>query len=331
MARRLDPFMAGMFAAIAAGAVWPAAGGLEQALDLTCTLAVGLLFFLHGAAIAPRHAFQGLRAWRLHALIFSLTFVVFPLLVAPAAWISNLPHGLSTGFLFLAVLPSAVSSSIAYTALARGNVPAAVCAAAASNILGLLMTPILLSLLLRVSPAAGFDLLAAFKGVVFQLLAPFALGQGSRLLAGSWVERRPRALASYDQAVIVLVIYVAFSQSAGLWTTLSWRLAILALVACLALLCAVFLVAVVAARSLRLSRDDEIAAVFCGSKKSLASGLPLAQVLFAGSPEFGLIILPIIIYNQVQIIAGVFLARRYAQGALDKEDASQPQIRTALE
>ncbi len=331
MARRLDPFMAAMFAAIAAGMIWPAVGHVATALDHASAAAVALLFFFHGAVVAPRDIARGLTQWRLHALIFGLTFGAFPILVLPLILIPGLPEGLTTGFVYLAVLPSAVSSSIAYTAMARGNVPGAICAAAASNVLGLLLTPVLLSVFLRVSPEAGFDLLGSVRGVVIQLLAPFAAGQTARLVAPSWIARYESRLGQYDQAVIVLVIYVAFSHSmqADLWSTLPWRFLAFALAACLLLLCAIFAVAILAARGIGLSREDEIAAVFCGSKKSLASGLPLAQVLFAGAPSFGLIVLPIIIYNQVQIIAGAVVARRYAAKHVesrDKTEIANPEI-----
>ena len=81
-----------------------------------------------------------------------------------------------------------------------------------------------------------------------------------------------------------------------------------------ALLLAVMIgLAIGVARAAGLSRADEAAAVFCGSKKSLASGLPMANVLFAGQAGLGMIILPIMIYNQIQIVVGAVIARRYAR------------------
>lgn len=309
-----DPFMLAMFAAIGLSSAWPASGDSLQRLQGLSSLAVGLLFFLHGAAIAPRDLMNGVRQWRLHALIFALTFAVFPLLVlpfslAPPAW---MPDGLATGFVYLGVLPSAVSSSIAFTAMARGNVPGAICSAAASNVFGLLLTPILLGLLTKVSGGGALDPAQALKDVCLGLLLPFAAGQALRPALGGWLDRNSRWLGRYDQSVIVLVIFVAFSQSAGIWADAPWPILLVALALCVLLLAAIFVLAMVAARAARLSREDEIAAVFCGSKKSLASGLPLAQILFAGSAGFGLIVLPIILYNQVQIVFGAVMAKRYA-------------------
>jgi sodium/bile acid cotransporter 7 len=253
-----------------------------------------------------------------------MTFAVFPAITLPFALAppSLIPPALATGFIYLGVLPSAVSSSIAFTAMARGNVPAAICSAAASNLLGLLLTPLLLSLVLKMSAGDGFDIAHALKQVMLELLLPFAAGQAIRPLARGLIERGKRRLEQYDQGVIVLVIYAAFSQSTadGLWKTLPPATLAAAVLACVALLGLVLALTIAAARALGFSREDEIAAVFCGSKKSLASGLPLAQVLFAGSPGFGLIILPIMLYNQVQIMIGAGVARRYARGERSTPD-----------
>jgi sodium/bile acid cotransporter 7 len=319
MFKRLDPFMLLMAGAVGAAILWPAEGRDLARLQTASTLGVALLFFFHGAAVSPQDVRRGLVQWPLHLFIFVTTFAVFPAITLPFALVppSLLPPALATGFVYLGVLPSAVSSSIAFTAMARGNVPAAICSAAASNLLGLLLTPLLLTLLLKMSAAGGFDIAQALREVTLELLAPFAAGQAIRPLARGLIERGKRRLEQYDQGVIALVIYAAFSQSTadGLWQALPPALLAAAALACVALLALVLAMTVAAARALRFSREDEIAAVFCGSKKSLASGLPLAQVLFAGSPGFGLIILPIMLYNQIQIMIGAAVARRYARGA----------------
>ncbi len=321
---RFDPFMAAMLLAVAAASVWPAAGLGQARLDVASTIAVSLLFFFHGAVLSPREIRQGAGQWRLHLFIFAVTFAVFPLLTLPIGLVSDrwLPRDLAIGFLYLGALPSAVSSSIAFTSVARGNIPGAVCSAAASNVFGLLLTPLLVSLLLQANAAETFDLASAAREVVLELLAPFAAGQICRRFALSAIARHKRCLEQYDQAVIVLVIYAAFSRSVveGLWSKLPPTLLIVTLCLCIILLAVVLVLTAAGAKLLGFTREDEIAAVFCGSKKSLASGLPLAQVLFAGAPGFGLIILPIMIYNQVQILVGAALARRYANNGPQRHD-----------
>ncbi len=315
--RKIDPFLLLLMAAVAVASVLPAEGTSAEILDTLGILGIALLFFVHGAALPREVVIEGVVQWRLHLFIFTITFVAFPLVVMPlgvlpSAW---MPTDLLLGFLYLAALPSAVSSSIAFTAMAKGNVPAAICSSAASNVFGLLLTPVLLSLLTRTSVEGGFDLTKALGDVVLQLLVPFATGQIARpWLAGIMARHEPQ-IGQLDQGVILLIVYTAFSQSVvdGLWSRLPPASVALTAVLCLVLLTVVLSITALIARRLGFSRRDEIAAVFCGSKKSLASGLPLAKVLFATAPGFGMIVLPIMFYNQIQILVGAVIARRYAR------------------
>lgn len=322
---RLDPFLILMIAAVVLATLFPATGNAADAVSMLGTIGVGLLFFGHGAALSHRAIVSGLKQWQLHGFIFATTFVVFPLVVQPLRLVpeSILPPDLVLGFIYLGVLPSAISSSIAYTAMARGNVPAAVCNSAGSNVFGLLLTPLLMTIFMRSS--GSIDLGQALRDVVVELLLPFGLGQACHRWLGPFLSTRKHWLENYDQSVIVLIIYSAFSQSvtAGLWQVLPPSGLIMAIVLCVVLLAGVIGFTMVGSRWLGFTRDDEIAAVFCGSKKSLASGLPLAQVLFAGLPGFGMIVLPIMLYNQIQILVGAVLARRYAMRVSASATATQ--------
>lgn len=316
--KKLDPFLMLMIGAVVLATVMPATGRAGAFVENLGTAAVAMLFFLHGAALSPRTILDGLKQWQLHLFILGTTFVVFPLIVLPLRLLPEwvLPADLAIGFIYLGVLPSAVSSSIAYTAMAKGNVPAAVCNSAGSNVFGLLLTPLLMSMLIGSAASGSMDLGQTLRDVCLQLLLPFGLGQLAHRWIGPTLQRNGKWLSNYDQWVIVLIIYAAFSQSvtAGLWQVLPISGLLLAGGLCLAILLLVIGFTTKGARYLGLSREDEIAAVFCGSKKSLASGLPLAQVLFVGAPGFGMIVLPIMLYNQIQIMVGAVLARRYAKG-----------------
>jgi solute carrier family 10 (sodium/bile acid cotransporter), member 7 len=224
-----------------------------------------------------------------------------PALLTPPLW---------TGLLLLCVLPSTVQSSIAFTSIARGNVPAALCAATASNLIGILLTPVLAGLVLRTQ--GGFSI-RGIGDVVLQLMVPFAAGQLARPLIATWAANNKTLLGLVDRGSILLVVYAAFSEGVthGIWHQLDVsRLATLLLLDAL-LLGAVLLATSGISRVLGFSRADTITTVFCGSKKSLASGLPMASVLFAGQPV-GLIILPLMLFHQIQLMACAALARRYA-------------------
>jgi len=322
---RLDPFLILMIAAVVLATLCPATGNAADVVSMLGTIGVALLFFGHGAALSHKAIVSGLKQWQLHGFIFATTFIVFPLIVQPLRLVpeSILPFDLVLGFIYLGVLPSAISSSIAYTAMARGNVPAAVCNSAGSNVFGLLLTPLLMTIFMRSS--GSIDLGQALRDVVIELLLPFGLGQACHRWLGSFLSTRKHWLENYDQSVIVLIIYSAFSQSvtAGLWQVLPPSGLIMAIVLCVVLLAGVIGFTMLGSRWLGFTREDEIAAVFCGSKKSLASGLPLAQVLFAGLPGFGMIVLPIMLYNQIQILVGAVLARRYAMRLSTIDTATQ--------
>jgi sodium/bile acid cotransporter 7 len=274
--------------------------------------AIALLFFLHGAKLEPGTALAGARHWRLHIVVLMSTFVLFPLLglTARAAAPNLLPPEMWIGLLLLCVLPSTVQSSIAFTSIARGNVPAALCAATASNLLGIVLTPLLAGLLLH--SHGGFSA-GAVGDVVMQLLLPFLAGQLARRWIGAWIARNPTLLGLVDRGSILLVVFVAFSEgmTQGIWRQVDVASLGRLLAVDTALLTAVLGLTTIASRVLGFSRQDEIAIVFCGSKKSLASGLPMATILFAGQSA-ALIVLPLMLFHQIQLMVCAAMARRYA-------------------
>jgi len=295
--------------------VLPCAGQTAVALGKVTTVAIGLLFFLHGAKLSREAIVSGMTHWRLHLLVLASTFVMFPLLglaLKPLAGRIVTPE-LYVGLLFLCTLPSTVQSSIAFTSMARGNVAAAVCSASASNFVGIFVTPLLVSMLI-VQGAAGGSSLDAVITIVEQLLLPFLAGQFLRPWIGAWVDRHKPMLKIVDQGSILLVVYTAFSESVneGLWHKLSpSSLTGLVVINCVMLTIALGL-ATWTSRRLGFSREDEITIVFCGSKKSLASGVPMAKVLFAPS-ALGMVILPIMLFHQIQLMVCAVLAQKWGR------------------
>lgn len=315
--RALDPYVLMMFGTVALAAVLPAQGVGATIAGTAADIGIVFLFFLYGTRISPAAAWEGMRHWRLQLAVLLSTFVLIPLLgLGVSAGLSGiLPAPLLAGVLFLSALPSTVQSSIALVSIARGNVPAALCAASASNILGIFLTPVLAGWLLHMDGAGPS--LKVFRDIVLLLLVPFLVGQVLRPWISAWVTRNKGILGLADRGSILLIIYVAFSRGMadGIWSRVSVpELAIL--VAVLALLLAVILAltAFGARRLVGLDTADEIVVQFCGATKSLASGLPMAGVMFAG-PQVGLIVLPVMLYHQLQLVACTVLARRYAARA----------------
>lgn len=289
------------------GAVW--FGWLTKA-------AIALLFFLHGARLPREQVVAGLVHWRLHLTVLAFTFVLFPVLglglIQLPDWL--LPAPLAAGVLYLCLLPSTVQSSIAFTSQARGNVAAAVVAASASNLIGVILTPLLVGLFLHTT--TGGLSLKAVQDVAVQILLPFILGQLARPWIAAWVARNARLVSYTDRGSILLVVYGAFSAAVvgGLWKQVSALELTVLLVICTVLLAVVLTASLLAARALGFNKADEIVVVFCGSKKGLATGVPMASILFPAA-TVGFIVLPIMLFHQLQLMACAVIAQRYGARA----------------
>jgi len=311
----VDTFLLALLAVVALAAVFPAGGSAANVLSVATKVAIALLFLLYGARLSPNEAVHGLRHWRLHLLVLAATFVAFPLLglAARALVPSVLTPDLYTGVLFLCLVPSTVQSSIAFTSIAHGNVPAAIVSASLSNILGVVLTPLLVVLLMHTTGAPRIDG-SAVLDIVVQLLLPFIAGQLLRPWLAPWVHRHALVTKAFDRGSILLVVYTAFSMSIAehIWSTVSpWRVVAVAGV-CVVLLAIMLGVTVGMSGLARLNRADATVVLFCGSKKSLASGLPMALVFF-GTGAVGLIMLPLMIFHQIQLFACAVIASRMSR------------------
>lgn len=308
-----DRFTLSLLLTLALATLAPARGGAAEALDFLAQVAIALLFFLHGARLSRQSALSGLLHWRLHLLVLAFTFLAFPLLglLLQPLLSRFLSVELSRGLLYLCAVPSTVQSSIAFTALARGNVPAALSSASASNLLGVFLTPAIVSLLLGAQGQGGLSLVAV-SGVIVQILFPFLLGQALHSRAGAWVRKHAFLAGLVDKGVILLVVYTAFSASVleGLWSELPLAMLLALVLACLLLLGIGLVLLRLAARRLGFELGDEAAIVFCGSQKSLVAGAPMARILFP-EQSLGLLLLPLMLYHQVQLLAAAGIARRY--------------------
>jgi sodium/bile acid cotransporter 7 len=308
----IDPYLLLLLSAVGLAFVAPAHGHARGAVDAGVYGAVAGLFFLYGARLSPAAIWDGITHWRLQGLVFASTFALFPIIGLAVSALARpyLPPDIVIGLMFLCALPSTVQSSIAFTSIARGNVPAALCSASLSNVVGVVISPLLISLM---APTQGGISVNSLGDIAIQILLPFALGQLARRWIGAWLLRHPALTAVFDRGSILLIVYAAFSAgtAAGVWKALSLADLIVVLALDLVMLGLVIAATTLASRRLGFSTEDEIAIVFCGSKKSIASGLPMASILFAGH-AVSLIVLPLMIFHQAQLFVCATLARRYS-------------------
>ena len=314
-----DNFTLILIAVVLAATFMPAYGIGATIFQWLTNFAIALLFFLHGAKLSRHAIIAGVMHWRLHLLVFACTFILFPILMLSLQPLIRpvLGDELWIGMLYLAALPGTVQSAIAFTSIARGNIPAAVCAASASSLVGILVTPLLVKLMLD-ADAGTTGMLEAVIKISLQLLLPFLLGHYMRRWIGHWIDRNARWLKNIDQSSILLVVYTAFSAAVigGLWHAVPPSSLIMLSVICSVILAVVLLSTTWLARRFKFNKEDEITIVFCGSKKSMATGIPMASVLFAGG-AVGPAILPLMVFHQIQLMVCAVLAQQYAQRCED--------------
>lgn len=312
-----DGFTLAIVAMVVVASIVPCYGVGAVIFGHLTTLAIATMFFMQGARLSREAVVAGLAHWRLHLTILASTFLLFPLLAF--GFSALFPHLLSPvvmlGLLYISLLPSTVQSSIAFTSIAHGNIPAAICSATFSTLLGVIATPIAVGLLLNthVGSTGG----EGFRGVgaIFaELLLPFVVGQLLRPWIGGWAARNKHILKFTDRGSVILVVYTAFSAAVmrGLWHQLPLSGFAEIILANAVLLAVVLTITTYGSRLLGFERPEEIAIVFCGSKKSAATGVPMANVLF-GASTVGLVVLPLIIFHQMQLMVCAVLAKRYVR------------------
>jgi sodium/bile acid cotransporter 7 len=312
---RLDGYILAIMGMVVLASVLPCRGMAAIALQHLTDFAIALLFFLYGGRLSREAIMAGVSNWRLQLFVLACTFIAFPLigLGLVAATKPFVDPTISTGLLFLCLLPSTVQSSIAFTSIARGDVPSAVCAASLSNLIGIVLTPVLVGVLLTTTGSGGFSF-HALRSVLLQLFLPFAVGQALRPWTTRWLQKYRGSLSYVDRGSILLVVYTAFSEGVvnGIWKRVDAQTLLIILGASAILLAAMLAFTLWASRRMGFAIEQESAIVFCGSKKSLASGVPMANILFPGS-IVGIVVLPLMLFHQLQLMVCAAMATHYAE------------------
>lgn len=311
--KKIDPLILLIVSAVIVAIIFPARGEFAAVFDSLTNIAIALLFFLYGARLSTAEALAGLKNWRLHLTILACTFVAYPLLgLALRPLTAFISQDMYLGILFLTLVPSTVQSSVAFTSVAKGNVAGAIVSASASNLVGVVLTPLLVMALMGAGDGISVDG-GVFLEISLLLLAPFVLGQLTRRWVKDFAANKGTKIV--DRGSIAMVVYGAFSKGVvdGIWGSIKiWELVSLVALSIAMVAFMLWLTRIISSH-IGFGREDVIAIEFCGSKKSLATGLPMASVIFAaGGTSLGLLILPLMIYHQVQLMICSWLAARYA-------------------
>lgn len=311
-------FLVGMVVAIAMATVtseFGRSGGVFH-LDQLTGIGVAIVFFLHGLGLSPQAIKAGITNWRLHVFIQMATFVVYPILwvIFGEAFLAYMPAALAFGFCYLLVLPSTISSSVAMTSVGKGNVPGAIFNASLSSVIGVFITPLLIQLFMGFE-GGQLNLMDSVISIAKLLLIPMVVGQILRPYLVATVDRHKSVVNKIDKYVILLIVYNAFCDSVvnGIWSEFSISLLATSIIICTVIL--LFMVHLIqwGARRTKFALPDEVAAVFCGTKKTLAAGIPMGKVIFGADPSLGMILLPIMLYHPIQIFYCAILANRFAR------------------
>ncbi len=314
----LDWFILALIGMIFLAYLWPDPGVQKGLLSLKNIAGYGisLIFFFYGLRLSPEKLKEGLSNWRLHLVVQISTFILFPVIILLVKRIfgQNGNELFWLGVFYLAALPSTVSSSVVMVSIAGGNIAAAIFNASISSLIGIFITPVWMGIVLSTS-STNFDLTEVIVKLILQVLLPVMLGIFFHPRFGGFAEKHRRKLRYFDQSVILLIIYTAFSESFANQMFKGHRaLDILILGACMVGLFFFFygLITLIS-RILKFSREDNITAVFCGSKKSLVHGTVMSKVLFPNVAATGVILLPLMIYHALQLIAASIIAQSMAR------------------
>ena len=321
---KFNGFIFALFLAIILAWLFPAALN-DLPLGWIIDIGIGLIFFFYGLKLAPAELKLGFFNYRSHIFIQLTTFLVFPLLtfLFIPLFEGGTTSNLWIAIFFLGVLPSTVSSSVVMVAIAKGNLPTAIFNASISGLIGIIATPLWLSLFML--KTGGFSITAIITKLLLQIVLPLMLGLLLQRFLGNFARAHSKKLSLFDKSVIVLIVFSSFSTSfaSNLFASLDPLSLVKLSVIVVLLFFAVYAFTGYVCKLFNFSLQDTITVKFAGTKKSLVHGSVMAKIIFGSSASLGLFLLPIMLYHILQLILVAIFAERYRKQWLQDQYLKQ--------
>ncbi|MFV0564312.1 MAG: bile acid:sodium symporter family protein [Flavobacteriaceae bacterium] len=304
---KVDKFVLAIVTTIAMAYLFPYWGTKHSPIpiDLISTIGIAFIFFFYGLKLSPEKLKNGLKNWKLHLLIQTTTFLVFPLLVLAFKPFLQTEEQktLWLAFFFLAALPSTVSSSVVMVSMAKGNVPAAIFNASISGLIGIVVTPLWMGLFV-LKAQSGFNFSDIYIKLITQIIVPVVLGVVLQRFFHAFALRYNKTLTLFDKGVILLIIYKSFAASFydNVFSAVSFGDLASIFIAVLTLFYIVYWLTGFVSGKLNFSVEDQITAQFCGTKKSLVHGTVFSKIIFGNIATIGILLLPIMLFHAIQIL-----------------------------
>jgi len=276
-------------------------------------IGIGFIFFFYGLKLSPGEFKSGFYNYRAHIIIQVTTFIIFPILAL--AFFPLFEEGTGSplwlSLFFLGALPSTVSSSIVMVSLARGNLPTAIFNASLSGLIGIIATPLWMSIFMASS--SQFEFGAVVQKLVIQIILPLIVGLFLQRFMGDLARKNSKKISYFDKLVIVLIVYASFSGafSSSLFSTVGIEDLLKLTTMVIILFFVVYFGLVLISKWMNLPTEDEITTKFCGTKKSLVHGSVMVKVIFGNSTSNALYLLPIMLYHILQLLVIAVFAEGY--------------------
>lgn len=304
---KVDSFVIAILISIILAYFFPQLGASSSPvpMGLISSFGISLIFFFYGLSLNSEAIKNGLKNWKLHLTVQSSTFILFPLLILPFfPLFENTDYELLwLAFLFMAALPSTVSSSVVMVSMAKGNLPAAIFNASISGIIGIALTPLWMMPFIK-KTNLSFDFSTIYFQLITEIIVPLILGLLLRKFLGAWAQKHKKQLSLFDKFIILLIIYKSFVQSFE--DEIFSSVSILEMGIMIALVLLLFFIVYSLTgwfgKLFKFNHADRITNQFCGTKKSLVHGTVFSEALFGQTSLIGIMLLPLMFYHAFQIL-----------------------------